>query len=278
MTASGSLPSTAELAARLRLAGCVFAEDEAALLIEAVRGGGADGGGAGAARTERLERLVARREAGEPLEQLLGWAEFDGIRLLLEPGAFVPRARTQLVARRAVRLARAVDPRPARVLDLCCGVGAIGAVVLRDVPDVELVAVDLDEAAVAAARRNLEPIGATVRRGDLFAAVPERFADGFDVIAVNAPYVPTGEIQHMPPEAREHEHRLALDGGRDGLELHRRIAAEAPRRLRPGGALVIECAERQAEASAAVFAAAGLAVVVLRDEELDATAVLASTD
>jgi len=254
------------LAARLRAAGCVYAEEEAALLLAAASS-------SSAAATE-LERLVVRREAGEPLEQLLGWAEFDGLRLQLEPGAFVPRARTLLVAREAVQLARR-SAAPATVLDLCCGVGAIGAVLQRALPELVLVAVDLDEAAVAAARRNLEPGGAVVRQGDLFDAVPAEFRGGFDVIAVNAPYVPTAEIAHMPPEAREHEHRLALDGGADGLALHRRIAAEAGSWLRPGGAVVIECAERQAETSAALFARAGFSSAILVDETIDATAVRA---
>ncbi|GAA2463425.1 putative protein N(5)-glutamine methyltransferase [Agromyces soli] len=268
MTSSPALPPPAALAARLRAAGCVYAEEEAALLLEATSTA------ASHSATAELERLVVRREAGEPLEQLLGWAEFDGLRLQLEPGVFVPRARTLLVAREAVRLARR-SAAPATMLDLCCGVGAIGALLQRELPEVVLVAVDLDEAAVTAARRNLEPGGAVVRRGDLFDAVPVEFRGGFDVIAVNAPYVPTAEIAHMPPEAREHEHRLALDGGDDGLALHRRIAAEAGRWLRPGGTVVIECAERQSETSAALFAGAGFSSDVLADETIDATAVRA---
>lgn len=267
MTTPPAVPDLAALAARLRAAGCVYAEEEAALLLDAVAT-------SRPAAASELERLVVRREAGEPLEQLLGWAEFDGLRLQLEPGAFVPRARTLLVAREAVRLARRASA-PATVLDLCCGVGAIGAVLQRALPEVRLLAVDLDEAAIAAARRNLEPAGGVVRQGDLFDAVPSGFLGGFDVIAVNAPYVPSAEIAHMPPEAREHEHRLALDGGHDGLALHRRIAVESPRWLRAGGAVVIECGARQAERSAELFARAGFTSEVLADEALDATAVRA---
>jgi release factor glutamine methyltransferase len=264
VTSLPALPDLAAVAARLRAAGCVYAEEEAALLLDAAES-------ASSPATE-LQRLLVRREAGEPLEQLLGWADFDGLRLHLEPGAFVPRARTLLVAREAVRLAHRAAV-PATALDLCCGVGAIGALLQRELPAAVLVAVDVDGAAVAAARRNLEAGGGIVRQGDLFGAVPTEFLGGFDVIAVNAPYVPSDEIAHMPPEAREHEHRVALDGGTDGLALHRRIAAEAGRWLRPAGALVIECAERQAEASAALFARAGFSSEILSDEALDATAV-----
>lgn len=254
------------LVARLRGAGCVFAEDEARLLR-------AEADGAA------LEALVERRVAGEPLEQLLGWAEFAGLRIGLEPGVFVPRARTELVARLAVDAVDRADPastdaRGPIVLDLCCGAGAIGAAVLAQRPAVRLIAADLDPAAVRAARRNLGPLGATVVEGDLFASVPVALRGGIAVIAVNAPYVPSEAIALMPAEAREHEHRLALDGGADGLALHRRIAAEAGEWLRPGGRLVIECAASQAEASAAAFRAAGLEASVHHDDELDATALV----
>lgn len=255
-----------ELVARLRAAGCVFAEDEARLLREA------------APSPEEREGLVARRIAGEPLEQLLGWAEFAGLRILLEPGVFVPRARTELLARRAAELARAALPAgsdvPVVVLDLCCGAGAIGAAVQAAAPGVELVAADLDPAAVRAARRNLEPLGALVVEGDLFLPLPERLRGRVDVIAVNAPYVPSDAIELMPHEARDHEHRLALDGGPDGLELHRRIAAGADDWLAPAGRLVIECSRAQAPISAAVFEASGFEASVEVDDELDGTIVV----
>ncbi|MGX5696337.1 putative protein N(5)-glutamine methyltransferase [Agromyces soli] len=262
-------PPEDPLVASLRRAGCVFAEDEARLLREAAGG-------------PTLEALVERRIAGEPLEQLLGWAEFAGLRIVLEPGVFVPRSRTALVARLAIEaldeLAQQTptprEPAPI-VIDLCCGAGAIGAVVLTRRPGVRLVAADLDPAAVRAARRNLEPLGATVVEGDLFAALPASLRGRVALIAANAPYVPSEAIALMPHEARDHEHRVALDGGADGLELHRRIAAGAGEWLRPGGRLVIECAAGQADASAATFRAAGLEASAHRDDELEATAVVA---
>jgi release factor glutamine methyltransferase len=258
------------LVARLRAAGCVFAEDEAVLLAAAVTGR-AD------AATE-LERLVVRRVAGEPLEQVLGWAEFAGLRIAVEPGVFVPRRRTELLAAEAARLASTVSGRPAIVVDLCCGAGAIGAAVAAVVAAVggriELVASDVDPAAVRAARRNLEPLGGLVVEGDLFAPLPPDLRGRIDVLAVNAPYVPTAEIDLMPPEARDHEAHVALDGGGDGLDVHRRVAASAAVWLAPGGHLVIETSRAQAARTTALVEAGGLHARVLRDDDLDATVVV----
>lgn len=263
--------------ARLRAAGCVFAEDEARLLLETAAG-------------PELESLVARRTAGEPLEQVLGWAAFDGLRLVVEPGVFVPRRRTELLVRLAdaalAARARAVpadasaasgtDRGPAPVVvELCCGVGAVAAALLRRRPRLEVVAADLDPVAVRCARRNLGD-RATVVGGDLFAELPTHLRGRVDVLVANAPYVPTAAIATMPPEARLHESLLALDGGDDGLDLHRRIAAGAGKWLSPTGTLLIETSERQAEATAALFAAAGFVTSVERDDDLDATAVSAT--
>jgi release factor glutamine methyltransferase len=252
------------LVARLRAAGCVFAEDEAALLHEAA----ADG--------LELERLAARRVAGEPLEQVVGWAAFAGLRIAVEPGVFVPRRRTEFLAEEAVRLARSVaaSGRVPVVVDLCCGAGAIGAAIAHAAGPIDLVAADIHPAAVRAARRNLEPLGARVAEGDLFDALPHELRGRVDVLAVNAPYVPTDEIAMMPPEAREHEAHVALDGGIDGLDVHRRVAASAREWLSPGGRLLIETSRLQAPTTAALMARAGLSPEILRDEERAATVVV----
>lgn len=254
------------MVARLRAAGCVFAEDEARLLLEAAAAG------------RGLESLVLRRTAGEPLEQVLGWAAFDGLRLVVEPGVFVPRRRTELLVRLADAALAASGPALGAapvVVELCCGVGAVAAALLRRRPLLEVVAADLDPVAVRCARRNLGD-GATVVGGDLFAELPARLRGRVDVLVANAPYVPTAAIATMPPEARLHESVLALDGGADGLALHRRIAAGAAAWLSPTGTLLIETSEAQAEATAALFAAAGLVTAVERADDLDATAVSAT--
>jgi release factor glutamine methyltransferase len=253
---------------RLRAAGCVFAEDEARLLLD----GAADG--------DALESMVADRVAGRPLEQVLGWAAFAGRRIVVEPGVFVPRRRTELVLRQAsAALAATGAPAglatpPVPVLELCCGAAAVATVLAAEHPALDLWATDLDPAAVHCGRRNLDERG-TVVRGDLFDGLPVSLRGRFRVIAANAPYVPTGAIPSLPPEARLHESPLALDGGADGLDLHRRIAAEVGDWLAPGGTLVLETSERQAAHTQEALAAAGLRARVVRDEDVDGTVVVA---
>ncbi|MDR6621428.1 putative protein N(5)-glutamine methyltransferase [Sinomonas atrocyanea] len=264
-------PLLADVAGRLRAAGCVFAEEEAALLIEAAEDRG------------HLDRLVALRAAGEPLEHLVGWAEFAGLRVAVGPGVFVPRRRSELLVRlAAAALANDGGGAPAVVVDLCCGSAALGAGLAAALGargwapgGLELHAADLDPAAAPYARRNLAPWGGQVHTGDLFAALPGALRGRVDVIIANAPYVPTAAIALMPPEARDHEPRASLDGGADGLALHRRIAAEAGGWLAPGGTLVIEVGRTQAAAALRILAEAGLVARAEEDEDLGGTAVVA---
>jgi release factor glutamine methyltransferase len=255
-------PETAaspDVVARLRAAGCVFAEDEAALLVHAARDG------------EELDRLVRQRVAGIPLEHLLGWVEFCGLRIAVEPGVFVPRRRTELLVREAARHA----PARATVVALCCGAGAVAAALTALLDEPEVHAADLDPVAVRCARRNL-PRG-HVYVGDLDAPLPAGLAGRVDALVANAPYVPSGEIGMMPPEARDHEPRAALDGGTDGLDVARRVVGAAPHWLRPGGVVLVETSERQAPDLAAAAAGAGLRPAVVHDENTGGTAVVAFT-
>jgi len=247
------------IVARLRAAGCVFAEDEADLLISSA-GTAAD-----------LLAMVDRRIDGLPLEHIVGWARFCGIRVTVAPGVFVPRARTELLVRRAAALAGRHE---AIVVDLCCGSGAIGAAIAASTDQIRLHAADIDPVSVACARRNLTPYGGRVYEGDLFAPLPGHLRRRVDVLVANVPYVPTEEISLLPPEARLHEARLALDGGTDGLDLLRRMAAEAPGWLASHGHLLVETSEWQASTAAAVLDRAGFTPHVVRDEDLDATVVI----
>ncbi|MDQ0212336.1 putative protein N(5)-glutamine methyltransferase [Arthrobacter bambusae] len=251
-------PSHSAVAARLRAAGCVFAEEEARLLIAAAHAPG------------DLDRLVEQRVSGLPLEYLLGWAEFCGQQIAVDPGVFVPRRRTEYLVQEASRLARP----GAVVVDLCCGSGAVGAALAAAVGGIELHAADVEPAAVRCARRNIGPAGGHVHEGDLYSALPDALRARIDVLVANAPYVPTEAIGMMPPEARVHEPRVALDGGADGLDVQRRIAEEAPLWLAPGGQLLIETSFRQAPTTAALFRGAGLSARVVHSEEFDATVVL----
>ncbi|GAA4707406.1 putative protein N(5)-glutamine methyltransferase [Phytohabitans rumicis] len=243
---------------RLRAAGCVFAEDEARLL-------------AGSARTpDELDAMVERRVAGLPLEQVLGWAEFCGLRIELERGVFVPRRRTEFL----VRQAAAVSRPGAVVVDLCCGSGAIGAALAAAVGRIELYAADVDPVAVRCARRNVAAAGGRVYAGDLDEPLPTALLGRVDVLVANVPYVPTEEVGLMPPEARDHEPRVALDGGADGLDVARRVVAAAPRWLAPGGHLFFETSERQAPRAIEAVAAAGLTARAASSAELAATVVI----
>ncbi|MGX7669238.1 putative protein N(5)-glutamine methyltransferase [Plantactinospora sp. DSM 117369] len=253
-----STPDRAEVVRRLRAAGCVFAEDEAELLSTAAR-----------SRAELLA-MVERRVSGLPLEHIVGWVDFCGLRVAVDPGVFVPRRRTELLVRRAAALARP----GATVLDLACGSGAIGLAVAALVDDVVLYAVDIEPAAVRCARRNLAPLGGRVYAGDLYQPLPPRLRGRIDVLVANVPYVPSEAVELLPPEARLHEPLVALDGGLDGLDVLRRVAAGARDWLVPGGHLLLETSLEQAEIAMAVFDRADLAPAVVTDDELPATVVV----
>jgi release factor glutamine methyltransferase len=217
--------------------------------------------------------MVDRRVAGLPLEQVIGWAEFSGLRIAVGPGVFVPRRRTEFLVQQAAALARPLDI----IADLCCGAGAIGAALAASVSHLEVHAVDIDPAAVACARRNLQGFGGSVYLGDLFDPLPQELRGRVAIIVANVPYVPSDEVRLLPAEAREHEPRVALDGGPDGLDVLRRVAAGAPDWLVPGGHLLIETSERQVTPAVAAFEASGLAARVEASADLGATVVIGTS-
>ncbi|MFF4951925.1 putative protein N(5)-glutamine methyltransferase [Streptomyces chattanoogensis] len=251
--------------ARLRAAGCVFAEDEAELLVATAR------------TPAELAAMVERRALGLPLEHVLGWAEFAGLRVAVDPGVFVPRRRTEFLLGRAVALGRRAArpaPAPTVVVDLCCGSGAVGAALAAALERVELYASDIEPAAVRCARRNVAAAGGEVYEGDLFAPLPDALRGRIDILVANVPYVPSEEVGLLPAEAREHEPRVALDGGADGLDVLRRVTAAAPQWLAPGGHLLVETSERQAERAVETVARSGLVPQVAVSDELYATVII----
>ncbi len=257
---------TGDVVAQLRAAGCVFAEDEARLLTDAAVETGAD-----------LTDLVARRVSGTPLEYLLGWTEFHGIRVAVASGVFVPRQRTAFLVDKAAELALAMPAQPF-VVDMCCGAGALGLALATTLADegrpMALAAADIEPAAVECARRNLTPIGAHVYEGDLFEPLPRELCGHIDILLANTPYVPSEMISRMPPEARDYEPRIALDGGPDGLDIFRRVVAAARTWLAPGGHLLVETSEAQARPAITVLTAHGFTGRVAESEEFYATVVI----
>lgn len=257
--------SRAAVVTTLRAAGCVFAEDEAELLLSTAR------------TADELAAMVERRALGLPLEHVVGWAEFSGRRITVDPGVFVPRRRTEFLVGQAVGLGRrtaARTGRPPVVVDLCCGSGAVGTVLAAALDRVELYAADIEPAAVRCARRNLTPVGGEVHEGDLFDALPARLRGRIDILVANVPYVPSEEVGLLPPEAREYEPLVALDGGADGLDVLRRVTAGAPQWLAPGGHLLVETSERQAPQAVEAFTRNGLLPRVADSDELYATIVI----
>ncbi|MFF3577086.1 putative protein N(5)-glutamine methyltransferase [Streptomyces mirabilis] len=251
-------PLSDSVVAALRSAGCVFAEDEAELILSTAR------------TPDEVTAMVDRRVSGLPLEHVLGWARFHGLRIVVEPGVFVPRRRTEFLVDQAVARARGAT----LVVDLCCGSGAVGAALAAALGGPELHAADIDPAAVRCARHNVAPFGGHVHQGDLFEALPDALRGRVDVLTANVPYVPTREVGLLPPEARDHEPLVALDGGADGLDVLRRVTAEAPRWLAPGGCLLVETSERQAPAAVEAFARGGLTAVLAVSDELYANVVI----
>lgn len=209
--------------------------------------------------------MVDRREAGEPLQYVLGQWGFRTLDLFVDPRVLIPRPETEVVAGYAID---ALPAGPCRAVDLGTGSGAIAlSLAAERWPDVEVWATDASADALAVARANTAALGrraANVRlaAGDWFEALPDELRGTFDVVVANPPYVPDGAL--VARQVRDHEPHLALFGGPDGLDPARRVVAEAPAWLRPGGTLVVEIGEDQGDAVAAVAVAAGFTSVEVR--------------
>jgi release factor glutamine methyltransferase len=215
---------------------------------------------------EHYDALVARRAAREPLQHLTGTAAFRHVELSVGPGVFVPRPETELLAGWAIESALALG-RPAVVVDLCTGSGAIAKAVADEVPDAEVHAVELDEGALAWAARNLAGTGVDLRHGDLATACDD-LRGSVDVVVCNPPYIPLEAWESVAAEARDHDPHLALFSGQDGLDAMRVLERRAAELLRPGGVVGAEHADAQGESAPGVFAASGRWVDVADHRDL----------
>ena len=215
---------------------------------------------------ERYAHAVSRRARREPLQRILGWEEFRGVRVRLTDAVLVPRPETETLVEWALALLPPPGARRLLAIDLGTGSGCIACALASERPDLDVIAVDVSPAAAAVARDNTRALGLASRVGVVAADLLDGIRDlGADLIVSNPPYLPSALVPELPPEVRIHEPRLALDGGADGLTLIRRIATTARRYLRPSGALAIETAGGdQAEAAAALLRAAGWDRVAVR--------------
>jgi release factor glutamine methyltransferase len=209
----------------------------------------------------RLRELIRRRGNREPAQHILGTTGFYGLDLATDPRALIPRRETEMLVDRALEIA---GERPVKVLDLGTGSGAVALALAKSLEEnladgARIVATDKSPDALALAIANAEKLGLSERvrfiESDLFSALGD--ADTFDIIVANLPYVPTGEIDTLEPEVRDHEPRAALDGGPDGLECVRACISAAPPFVSPGGWILLEVGAGQAEPVTELLAAAG---------------------
>lgn len=203
----------------------------------------------------RVEELVRRRLAGEPVAYIIGEWEFYGLSLDISREVLIPRLDTELLAERGILKAREAGE-GARVLDLCAGSGCVGLAVAANAPECRVVLGELSEGALRVCKQN-------VRRSELNARVtclsvnalesPGSSLWDFDAIVCNPPYIPTGDIDSLDISVKDYEPLMALDGGNDGLDFYRAIAAKWKSALRLGGTLIFEVGLGQAEAVEAIL-------------------------
>jgi release factor glutamine methyltransferase len=217
------------------------------------------------AQSEQFDALLERREHREPVAQIVGAKGFWKIMLSVNPQVLTPRPETESLL--DIVLPRIPDGAPVEVLDLGVGSGALLLAILHERPAARGLGVDSSETALAVARENAANLGlggrAALLRGDwAFGLAPE----SFDLVVANPPYVRSGDIQDLAPEVRDHEPRVALDGGADGLDAYRTLAPQVISVLRPGGLFALEIGADQADAVTALMRGAGAgAVQVSRD-------------
>jgi len=224
----------------------------------------------------RLDAFVARRERREPVSLILGRKGFWNLMLNVSPGVLTPRPETESLL--DVVLPAFPPERAFSVLDLGVGSGAIVLSILAERPKAKGLGIDVSEDALAVARDNAANLGLERRlallRGDWTSGLGDA---SFDLVVANPPYIPSAEIETLTPEVRDHDPRIALDGGADGLEAYRRLAPEILRVLRPGGRFAVEIGPGQAAAVKTLFVEAGAQDLAVHRDLGDRDRVVAGT-
>jgi release factor glutamine methyltransferase len=215
-----------------------------------------------AAELSAFREKVRRRAQREPVQYILGEAEFWSLTFKVGPAVLVPRADTEVLVEEALTRIEGV----ARVLDVGTGSGAIAVALAHEKPEILVTALDCSQEALDVARRNAQGNGVAERVSFLTGDLAKLTCGPFDVLVSNPPYIPTGDLAKMMPEVRDYEPRQALDGGVDGLEAYRHLAIQAPQVLVPGGWLLVEVGVNQAGDVSALFKAAGLIEIGQRND------------
>ena len=216
----------------------------------------------------RVEELVQRRLAGEPVAYIVGEWEFYGLPLDVSRDVLIPRADTEVLAERAIAKAQTAGE-GGRVLDLCAGSGCVGLAVAANAPNCRVVLADLSEGALRLCKQNVRRNGLNARVTCISAnalEAPSSMLWDFDVIACNPPYIPTGDIEGLDVSVKEYEPLIALDGGVDGLDFYRVIASKWKSAIRLGGTLIFEVGIDQAEAVAQIMADNGFENIVTTED------------
>jgi len=217
---------------------------------------------------DAFRELVRRRGLREPLQHLVGTVSFCRLELTVSNAALIPRPETELLAQMGVEFLQPRASASPSALDLGTGSGCLAIVLAKNCPQAKLLAADISPAALDLARANADRHGVGDRiqffLSDAFAGLPAR--QRFDLILSNPPYIATEEILTLEPEVRDHDPRLALDGGADGLDFYRRLAAEAADWLAPGGKMMLEFGEGQAPALEKIFAGQNWVVEAVRED------------
>jgi release factor glutamine methyltransferase len=211
----------------------------------------------------RYRARLQRRAAHEPLQYVLGWEEFRGLRFRVSPAVLIPRPETEGLVEWVLELTRA----GATVCDVGTGSGCIAGAIATARPDVRVIAVDRSSAALALAAENLAALGVRERVTLVAADLDDALAasrQAVDVVVANPPYIPRDVLARLPAEVRDWEPREALDGGPDGMTVHRRIVAASPAAFRREGWLVMEMGDGQADLLADTLGAAGFVDVERR--------------
>lgn len=215
-----------------------------------------------------LRKLVQRRGQREPLQHLVGSTSFCGLEMAVNRHVLIPRPETELLAEAGWQFLATLGSQPSTALDFGTGSGCIAIALAAKTPTTRVIALDVSAEALAMARQNATHNKVMdrldFRHGDGFAVV--KSGERFDLIVSNPPYIASTEIETLQPEVRDHDPRGALDGGADGLDFYRRLAAEAGGFLQPHGKLMLEFGEGQAEAISAILSAAGWSVEAVQPD------------